>query len=149
MKLAEVQTSEYSFNPLSDFGLDEPFKTAGQILQSDLGLERFQRVFIQKVLGIAVPIYVITYNSKYPNVVLSAARVKKLKFAWVGKAKRKGVHTYVKPIKLTPPLYLDSAMIRMTSGSIVFLRDLAGDYLRNPRMFSYTDFKIDRKVNSL
>jgi len=150
MKFIEVETSSYSFNPIHDYGLDTPFLTAGKILIRDLGLEKFgKNIFIQKVIGSALPIYIITYNSKYPNVALSASKVKKLKFTWIGKIKRKAIHTYVKPVKLTPPLYLDSAMVTMTSGSLVIFRDLAGEYLRNYKMFSYTDTILDHKVNGI
>jgi len=149
MKLTEVELSQYSYNTLDDLGLTSLFQTKGQILIDDLGLSKFKHLFVQKVMGIAVPIYIITLNSKYPNIELSASRVKKLKFAWLGKAKKKGVHTYVAPIKLTPPLYLDSAMIHMSSGSLVFIRDIAGEYLRQPKMFAYTDYKMNKKVDSL
>ena len=145
----EVETSQYSFNPIHDYGLDAPLMSAGRVLQDDLGLERFKHIFLQKVIGIALPIYVITYNSKYPNVTLSASRVKKLKFTWIGRAKEKGIHTYVAPAKLTPPLYLESAMVNMVTGSLVIFRDLSGEYLRNPRMFSYRDYILDKKVDGL
>jgi hypothetical protein len=147
-KLQEVETSEFSFNPLHDYGLDKPWQSAGQVLMSDLGLEKFgNNVFIQKVLGVGLPIYVITYNSRYPRVGLTATRVKKLKFTWIGKSKRKGIHTYIKPMKLTPPLCLQSAMVTMTSGSLVVQRDIAGEYLRNPKVFGYTDYILDKKIN--
>jgi len=146
-RLIEVETSEYSFNPVHDFGLDTPFVTAGQTLINDLGLEKFRHVYIQKVMGLAQNIYIITYNSKYPTIDLSATRVKKLKFTWLGRAKRKGVHTYIAPAKLTPPIYLKSSLITMTSGSLVVMRDISGEYLRNPRMFTYTDFILDKKMN--
>jgi len=136
-KFTEVEISDYSFNPIHDYGFDTPFLTAGKILIKDLGLEKFgKNIFVQKILGIGLSIYVITYNSKYPHVTLSASRVKKLKFTWIGRSKRKAIHTYVKPVKLTPPLYLDSAMVTMTSGSLVVFRDISGAYLENPRMFS-------------
>jgi hypothetical protein len=148
-KFTEVQTDEFSFNPLHDYIPDRFMMTAGEQLIADLGLEKFRYIFVQKVLGYALPIYIITFNSRYPTVSLSATRVKKLKFTWVGKAKKMGIHTYVKPIKLTPPIYLKSAMISMTTGSIVIQRDISGEYLRNPKMFSYTDYKLDKKVNGL
>jgi hypothetical protein len=136
-KFTEVETSEFSFNPIHDYTTDRFLMTAGEQLQADLGLTKFNNnVFVQKIMGVALPIYVITYNSRYPTVALSATRVKKLKFTWFGRSKRKGIHTYVKPVKLTPPLYLKSAMVTMTSGSIVVMRDLAGFYLENPKMFS-------------
>ena len=78
MKLVEVVTSEYSFNPIADFTTDRVFITAGAQLQSDLGLNAFRHIFIQKVMGISLSIYLITLNSKYPKVALSASRVKKL-----------------------------------------------------------------------
>lgn len=147
-RLQEVETNEFSFNPIRDFGLDTPLKTAGQTLIDDLGLTKFHNnIFVQKVMGIAQNIFIVTYNSRYPNVALSATRVKKLKFTWLGRSKRKGVHTYIKPAKLTPPLYLKSAMINMTTGSLVIMRDIAGFYLENPKMFAYTDYILDQKVN--
>ena len=149
MKLTEITLKEINLNPLHDMLPDSILMSAGRQLQVDLGLAKFKKVFIQKVLGQSLPIYVITFNSRYPNVTLSATRVKKLKFTWIAKAKRSGLHTRIKPVKLTPPLYLESAMIRMTSNSIIVFRDLAGEYLRQPRMFAYTDKQLDKKGNGL
>jgi len=135
MKLIETEP-EFSFNPIHDYTTDEFLMSAGRQLQADLGLSRFGRnVTIQKVIGIGLPIYLITFNSKYPNVNLSAVRVKNIKSTWFGKVKRKAVHTHLKPMKLTPPLQLSTAMMRPVSGSLLLLRDIAGEILRNPKVF--------------
>ncbi len=146
-KFIEVETSEYSFNPVRDLIPDEPFMTGGRQLQIDLGLKNFgDNAFIQKVINSALPIYIITYNSRYPKVHLSALRVKKIKSTWMGKIKRNGVHVHLKNIKLTPPLILNSSLIHMVTGSIVIMRDIAGEYLRQPRVFECVEINNKLKL---
>lgn len=128
--------AEYNFNPLHSFLTDSPFMTQGEQMQADLGLKNFgDNVFIQKVINSALPIYIITYNSRYPKVHLSALRVKKIKSTWMGKIKRNGVHVHLKNIKLTPPLILNSSLTHMVTGSIVVMRDIAGEFMRQPKVF--------------
>jgi hypothetical protein len=147
MKFRETTLKELNFNPLKDMIPDSLFTTAGQQLKIDLGLKKFRHVMIQKVMSISQPVYVVTYNSRYPNVQLPAARVKKLKFTWVAKTKRSGLHTRIKPVKLTPPLRIETAMVRMSSNSIVIFRDMAGEFLRNRKMFTVADNKIDKQID--
>lgn len=139
LKLVEFQSSEFSLNPVSDYITDEPFMTAGQQLQADLGLEKYGRnCWVQKVIGYALPIYIISFNSRYPTVNFGQARIKKIKTSWVGRVKRKGIHTYIKGVKLTPPLSLQLAMLKPVSGSIIIMRDFAGDILSNPKFLRFT-----------
>jgi len=146
-KFIEVETSEYSFNPVRDLIPDEPFMTGGRQLQIDLGLKNFgKNVYIQKIIGIALPVYIITYNSKYPKVLLPIMKVKQIKSTWPGKIKRKGIHVFAKKIKLTPPIPLISSLVNMTTGSIVIMRDIAGEYLRQPRVFECVEINNKLKL---
>ncbi len=150
MKIKEVETSDYSFNPIHDYTTDKPFMTGGQQLQADIGLSKFKRnVFIQKVIGYALPIYIVTYNSRYPNVNLGATRVRKLKSTWIGKVKRKAIHINLSQIKLTPPIPLASSMIQPVSGSIIIMRDVAGEYLRNPKVFECVEVNNKTKLKEI
>jgi len=129
-------TSEFSFNPAHDYITDRLLMTQGEQMQADLGLSKFRdNVFIQKVLGYATPIYVVTFNSRYHRVGLSASKVKKLKSTWLGKVTRKAIHIYLGNAKLTPPLILASSLIHPTTGSLIVMRDIAGEYMRNKKAF--------------
>jgi hypothetical protein len=137
--------SEYSFNPIHDFGLDDLGLTHGQTLQKDLGLSKLgNNVYIQKVIGIALPIYIVTFNSRYSTTLIGSTRVKNIKSTWLGKVKIKGVHLYLKHIKLTPPLQLNSSMTYMVSGSLIIMRDIAGELFRNPKVVECQ--KINNKL---
>ena len=150
MKIKEVVTSEYSFNPVHDYVTDKPFMTGGQQLQADLGLSKFkQNVFIQKVIGYALPVYIITYNSRYPGVNLGAIRVKKIKSTSISRIKRKAIHVFSKPIKLTPPLPLQNSMFQPVTGSIIIMRDIAGEYLRNPKVFECIEVNNKTKLKEV
>jgi hypothetical protein len=132
---------EYSINPLHDYFTDKPFMTQGEQLLADIGLEKYgDNVYIQKVLGYSIHIYLITFFSRYPNLNLGVSRVKKIKSTWIGKIKRKGIHVHLGKVKLTPPLVLKHALIQPTTGSIFIIRDISGEWYRDRKVFeSYID----------
>ena len=137
MKLVEVKINDIDFNKLTEAIMPDIIETAGEILQKDLGLENFRYVTLQKVLAVPLSIYILTFDSRYPNKYIPYSRVKKARFSWVSKIKRKGIRYQNDEVKLTPPLQLKSSSLRPTSGSIFVFRDLAGYYLQNEKLFMY------------
>lgn len=138
MELVEVDINDIDFNKLTENLLIlNVLETAGQKLQKDLGLGNFRYVTIQKVLSIPMSVYVLTFDSRYPNKYIPYARVKKARFTWISKIARKGMGYDNNEVKLTPPLQIKSSSIRPTTGSLFVFRDLAGYYLQNKKIFTF------------
>ena len=108
--------------------------TAGIKFQKQIGLGKIKYVFIQKVLGIALPIYVLTYNSRYPTINMGSARVKKLKSSGIFRLKKFVTGVERKQIRLTPPILLHLSSVNLVSGSLIFFRDVAGEMLMKRKM---------------
>lgn len=135
MKLIEKKLSELSWNTVMTGNLPV-FNSVGKQLQYDLGLSKFKNnVWIQKVLNIPISIFIITFNSRYPNVDWGTSRVRKIKSTQIKKIKQLGLNTIEDRLRMTPPLKLSSTHIRPRTGSLLILRDIAGEYLRNPKAF--------------
>ena len=127
--------------------VDSLTQTAGQLLKKSLGLEKIRYVWIQKVLNMSYPIYIITYNSRRPGQYLSPVHVKKMQSSSVGKIKRHGITFINKKVKTTPPILIDHSLITLQTGYIFVMRDYAGEYLRDDSLFEsvVTNNKISFK----
>jgi len=134
MKLIEKKLSELTWSQAFD-NSQPVFKSVGKQLQHDLGLSKFKNVWIQKVLNVPMSIFIITFNSRYSNVDFGSARVRKVKSTQLKKVRQLGVHTIEDKLRMTPPLRLSSVSIRPRNGSLLILRDIAGEYLRNKKIF--------------
>jgi hypothetical protein len=115
-------------------------------LKSALKLDKFKYVWIQKIIGIAQPIYLITIDSRYPNVYLSFKSVKNSKTAVLTTLERSGLTFLNKKVKMTPPIQLEQSHFALSSRDIIILRDIAGDYFSNPKMFENQQFPKGLKI---
>jgi hypothetical protein len=108
----------------------------GSDLKKSLGLDNFPYVYIQKILSIAQPTFIITVDSRRPKIYLSISRVKKSRSTLVQKIKRKGID-YVIPqdFRLTPPVLIDSTNPLVNTGTLIIRRDIGADYWLNTKMF--------------
>jgi hypothetical protein len=108
----------------------------GLHLKKDLGLELFQNVVIQKAINFPIPLYMVTYNSRYPERAIFYSKVKAIKTSFLTKLKQYGIDNKFKQVRLTPPIdlnYFNNA--RPRSGAYFYIRDMAGEQFRDKNMF--------------
>jgi hypothetical protein len=109
--------------------------TKGRQLKSDLGLDNFKYAYIQKVIDMAQDIYIITVDSRYPNVFFGQNKLKKINKYTVDKTKKTPFFYDFKNVKLTPGILLDEFNGNISSNALIIRQDLVIDYFRNEDMF--------------
>ena len=118
-------------NVLDTLGI-EPIVTKGEQLKKDLGLDEFNYVYIQKVLSIGLPIYIISCDSRYPHRYIPYAKLKNLRSSKFLKLKTNNGEEYkFSSLKLTPPFDIESTHVFINQSSLIWIRDLAGEYFRS------------------
>ncbi len=116
-------------------------------LKNALGLNKFNFVWIQKVMGISIPIFLVTIDSRYPKIYLSMNSVKKSKTAIINTIKKSVFSLNIKEIKLTPPVLINNTSFNIGSNTLVIVRDVAGDYFHNSKIFE--DIAIDIELKNI
>jgi len=111
-------------------------------LKLSLNLESFTYVYIQKILGIVIPIYVISINSRYPNKFIS---FKRLNSSLVSQIYTMDI-LKLKKVKLSPPVLLDNFEGNIYENSQIVLRDIGAEDLLTKRNLIPFDVK---KLRSL
>lgn len=107
----------------------------GQQLKIDLGLANFQNVVIQKAINFPIPLYVVTYNSRYPERAIFYSKVKAIKTSFLAKLRQYGNQSKFKMLKLTPPVDLNYFNKTLRSNFYIYCRDLCGENFRDKKMF--------------
>jgi hypothetical protein len=108
----------------------------GLELKTALGLDKFKFAYIQKILGAPQMIFVITVDSRRPNIYLSINRVRKSTATTIQKAKRYGRHAYLMMnYRMTPPILIDHTNPIINTGTLVIRRDIGAEYYLNKKMF--------------
>lgn len=111
-------------------------------LKLSLNLESFTYIYIQKILGIVVPIYIITINSRYPNKFIP---FKKLTNSLVSQMYTMNILKLEK-VKMSPPVLLDNFEGNIYENSQIVLRDIGAEDLLVKRNLIPFDVK---KLRSL
>lgn len=111
-------------------------------LRLSLNLERFSYVYVQKVLGIVMPIYIITINSRYPNKFIP---YKRLNSSMVSQTYTMNLLKLEK-VKLSPPVLLSNFQGKIYENSYIVLRDIGAEDLLAKRNLIPYDIK---KLKSL
>lgn len=111
-------------------------------LKLSLNLESFSYIYIQKILGIVIPIYVISINSRYPNKFIS---FKRLNSSLVSQIYTMDI-LKLKKVKLSPPVLLDNFEGNIYENSQIVLRDIGAEDLLTKRNLIPFDVK---KLRSL
>jgi hypothetical protein len=108
-------------------------------LKLSLNLERFTYIYIQKVLGIIMPIYIITINSRYPSKFIAYRR---LNSSMVSQAYSMNLLNLEK-VKLTPPVLLSNFQGTIYENSYIVVRDIgAEDLLTKRNLIPYNIKKL-------
>lgn len=110
-------------------------RTPGKRLQDQLGLGKFENVVIQKVINFSIPTFIITVDSRRPSVFISRSKLKKSLTSQLKTASFKAMHPQITKFTMTPPVRLDTFGGRMSSRSIIMVRDLVGDYFVDRNMY--------------
>ena len=124
--------------------------TRGEALKKSLGLQKFTYITIQKVINAAIPIFVLTMDSRHPTVYISYSKILKIKSMTIQKILAFHPNTLtsdadfkVKKVKMTPPMDLESFDRIIPQRSIIFCRDLSGEWYKNRSLYeNKTDYDV-------
>lgn len=101
----------------------------GVVLKRDLGLENFDYVYIQRIMGISPSIYVISYDSRYIHRYIPRNKLMDLQSSKFTRLKTIHKDEFeFSALKLSPPFDLDQINPHVNTASVFVLRDLAGVY---------------------
>jgi hypothetical protein len=127
--------------------------TTGEALKHSLGLDKLSYVVIQKVIGLAIPTFIVTFDSRHPTTYIPYARVLKLKFSTLKqvvsskpKSVLSDVNIKLKKIKVLPPYDIESYDRIISTRSLIFTRDLGGYWYSNPKLYECIDNKVKEIV---
>ncbi len=118
--------------------------TRGRQLKKDLGLGKFKYAYIQKIINMAQDVYVVSVDSRYPNVFFGFTKLKKVKSTTISRVKRKPFGYDFKRYSLTPPILLDDFKGDISGNAMVIRQDITGDYFMKDNM--YESVVCGRKV---
>jgi len=113
-------------------------------LKLSLNLEKFTYVYIQKVLNIVFPIYIITINSRYPSKFIP---FKKLKSSLVSQTYNVNLLKLEK-CKLSFPILLQDFSGTIYENSYIIVRDIGAEDLLYKRSLIPFDIKKLRSMNT-
>jgi hypothetical protein len=110
----------------------KPIKT-GKILKKALGLEDYKNVYVRKALNISIPIYIVIYNSRFPNLFIPISKMKNLKALSVQRTTRiydQNLSDFI----MTPPVKLEQYDRTILSKSVIICYDMAGEYFSKDKI---------------
>lgn len=116
----------------------------GSAIKSALGLDSFKYIFIQKIINFPQDFYILTLDSRHPEVFISMTIAKNYKGTTIRNLSN---NLQNKEFKTTPPIELVGSSYQISSSAVFMVRDIAGEYYRNSRQFpkSYPDVKFKKK----
>lgn len=130
-----------------------PAKTAGEELKSQLGLDKFQNIYIQKVINSSLPVYIITVDSRRPTLHLTNSKLKSVQSTYLRRYLDRGGSVTLNDFKLSPSFDLESYTGIIPSRSIIIFRDLGGEYRRNPMFYNESTspikYRFYRKIGTI
>ena len=107
-----------------------------------LNLERYTYIYIQKILAVIVPIYIITINSRYPSKFIP---YKRLNSSLVSQFYSMNLLKLEK-VKLSPPVLIYDFKSTIYENSHIVVRDIGAEDLLSKR--NLIPFEI-KKLRSL
>ena len=116
--------------------------TTGENLKIELGLSKFPYVMIEKIIDFPYQFFIITLDSRRPSVYLSYSKIKKIQSTSLDKFSVGGEHYNFKKFKKTPPLEIENFNGSISSRGLVFIRDIAGEYFMNDKMYESKNNKF-------
>ena len=120
----------------------EFLETKGELLKRELGLENIESVVIQKVLGIAQSVYVVTYDSRRPTLFISNSKLRKLKSSKLKFLYQYGIGFDTESVTLSPAFDILYKSVVLTSNTIIIQRDLAGELYYDRDLVESKKYKV-------
>lgn len=109
--------------------------STGLQLKKDLGLNKFKHVYIQRIIGISIPIYIISFNSRYPELYISISKLKNVKTTTISRLKKASNGFDFPLFKMTPPEELNNFNDNVSGNAIIITQDLCGEKFQDKNMF--------------
>jgi hypothetical protein len=111
---------------------------SGKVLKHDLGLDNISHVYIQKIIGLSLNIYVVSYNSRYPTLFIPRSKLKTIGTMTIQKVRSVPNLFMFSNFKLSIPIELDEFIARIPSNSIIITQDICGDRFQNKSILEST-----------
>jgi hypothetical protein len=106
-------------------------------LSTNLGLDKFKNIYIQKFTNIPFPIYVISVDSKHLSRPITSQQVKQSKSLQFKRVTSTSDNLISMTPKLSPIVRLDNyTKANLPKGSLIIIRDFAGDDYVNKKYHS-------------
>lgn len=121
-------------NPIQDIkdtiqDITAPKLTSGEKLINALKLKNFKYIWLQKIIDISIPIYVITVDSRRSTTFFGISKLKKLDSTVLKRTKQYGFNKILmKNPKFSVPIPLQYFSQKIGSNAIIIRRDLSGEY---------------------
>lgn len=102
----------------------------GVELKSHFKLDDFPKVYIQRVINSTIPIYIISFNSRYPNQHIPRKLLQLNKSSMLYRLK----NDQAKFVRLSPPFIIENFMYNIDTNAFIFIRDLGGERYLDDRI---------------
>jgi hypothetical protein len=120
----------------------------GTQLKHSLNLEKLFYVYIQKVMGIPMNVFVLTFDSRFPNVYLPLARVKKSNATTIQKvSSANSTFANMTNYSFTPPVIIEYTEPLVNTGTLIIKRDIGAEYLLNKKLYENINLKEIEMIN--
>ena len=116
-----------------DFPLTKVYP--GKKLKEDLGLGNFRSVVIRKIINVPLHIFLVYFNSRFPNTYIPIARIKTLETMTVKRLMRQGGDYQEVDFRMTPPMDILHLTGKLPSNSIIIKIDITGEYFANKKLY--------------
>jgi hypothetical protein len=136
--------------PIGDEILQPGMKglTTGQILKRELGLANFKTVWIRKIIDLALNVYIVYFNSRYPTSYLSISKIKNLDTVTIKRLKQSGLSYKHIDYKYTPPIPLEDFNAKIQSNSMLMRIDVVGEWFADKDLYEGINLEYfsDKKI---
>jgi len=110
--------------------------TTGEILKIELGLQNFDSIWIRKIIDLAINVYIVYFNSRYPSSYLSMSKIKNLDTFTIKRLKKAGMGFDHKEYKYTPPIPLSDFNGTINSNSMIIRVDITGEWFADKKLYN-------------
>lgn len=106
----------------------------GTNLKNSLGLSKFKKVYIQKIIGYTPRVFVVTVDSRHDGKPLTTSFLNKIQSLNVSRISNP-IFLLTSNLKLTPVIEIELFSGNVNKNDLVVFRDIAGEYLMNDTLY--------------